>query len=201
MLNKDNEKHETKSAQRSLANSRQEETSERSEQASIIKAIKLSSDSDKRGIIYSFQKPTNKGIHLLPSTNKVYRNIKRIEFSRRMNMMDKPIVIIKFEGIIGEIHKERIWSEKSNFKLITRGGAVNGLKLFSAYFQVVLFVQKSTKNIQKIKEWTKSKGLVLDAIYSKKGEDGNIAEDFAQIYNDFNVVNPKTIAKSVIVIS
>ena len=116
-------------------------------------------------------------------------------------MMDKPIVIIKFEGIIGEIHKERIWSEKSNFKLITRGGAVNGLKLFSAYFQVVLFVQKSTKNIQKIKEWTKSKGLVLDAIYSKKGEDRNIAEDFAQIYNDFNVVNPKTIAKSVIVIS
>ena len=116
-------------------------------------------------------------------------------------MMDKPIVIIKFEGIIGEIHKERIWSEKSNFKLITRGGAVNGLKLFSAYFQVVLFVQKSTKNIQKIKEWTKSKGLVLDAIYSKKGEDGNIAEDFAQIYNDFNVVNPKSIAKSVIVIS
>ena len=197
-LQKEGEKQEARSAQRSLANSRQEETSE---QASIIKVIKLSTGSDKRwNCINSFQTPTNKGILLLPSTNKVYRNIKRIEFSRRMNMMDKPIVIIKFEGIVGEIHKERIWSDK-NFKLITRGSAVDGLKLFSAYFQVVLFIQKSTKNTQKIKEWTKAKWLVLDAIYSKKKENGSIAEDFAQIYNDFNVVNPKSIAKSVIVIS
>lgn len=172
------------------------------ESQSMVKAVKLAIN-DKGGNYLSGYGGglNNKGIHLLPSTNKVYRNIKRFEFSRRMNMMDRPIVIISFEGIIGNFHKEKIWCDK-NFKLITRGGAANGLRLFCNYFQVVLFVHKNTKkNVGKIKEWLKIKGVFPDAIYGKKDISDSLEEDYAQIFNDFNIVDPKSISKNVIVIN
>ena len=96
---------------------------------SMTNAVKLAI-CEKRGNYLNGNTLSNtQGIHLLPSTNKVYRNTKRVEFCRRMHMMDRPIVIIHFEGIIGNFHKERIWCEK-NFKLITRGCAISGLRMF-----------------------------------------------------------------------
>ena len=97
--------------------------------AGLLKAGKLSMNDKRLTCFNNNQRSNTQGIHLLPSTNKVYRNTKRIDFSRRMHMMDRPIIILTFEGIVGHFHKERIWCDK-NFKLITRGGAPNGLKLF-----------------------------------------------------------------------
>lgn len=118
-----------------------------------------------------------------------------------MRMMDRPIVIITFEGIIGHFHKERIWCDK-NFKLITRGNCSSGLRLFCNYFQVVLFIQKNIKkNILKIKDWLKVKGVFVDAIYCRKTISDSVEEDYTQIYNDFNIVSSKNISKSIIVIN
>lgn len=41
----------------------------------------------------------------------------------------------------------------------------------------------------------------MDAVYKKKKETDDIAEDYAQIYNDFNIVSHKQIAKSIIIIN
>jgi len=41
----------------------------------------------------------------------------------------------------------------------------------------------------------------VDAIYGKKEEDEDIEGDYAQIYNDFNIVNSKNISKSIILIN
>jgi hypothetical protein len=168
---------------------------------SMTNAVKLAI-CEKRGKYLNGNTLSNtQGIHLLPSTNKVYRNTKRVEFCRRMHMMDRPIVIIHFEGIIGNFHKERIWSEK-NFKLITRGCAINGLRMFWTYFQVVIFIRKNLKkNIAKIKDWLKLKGVSFDAIYCTKYPHDAIEEDYAQIYNDFGIASSKQIAKRIIVIN
>jgi hypothetical protein len=47
----------------------------------------------------------------------------------------------------------------------------------------------------------KSKGILVDAIYTSKEVNDSVEEDYAQIYNDFNIVNSKQIAKSIIVIN
>lgn len=189
------------SAQRVHQKNRKDETGSLPRPTSMLNSVKLAISEKKSSFVNGSQRPNMQGIHMLPSTNKVYRNTKRIDFNRRMQMMDRPIVIINFEGIIGHFHKEKIWSEK-NFKLITRGHASNGLRMFWNYFQVVVYVRKNLKkNTVKVKDWMKSKGILVDAIYTSKEVNDSVEEDYAQIYNDFNIVNSKQIAKSIIVIN
>jgi hypothetical protein len=198
--NKNDVRKNYHSAQRSQQNTRNEKASQNSDPSVMLKAVKLAI-SDKRSWLVGNSRSNTQGIHLLPSTNKLYRNTKRIAFTRRMNMMDRPIIVISFEGIIGDFQKENIWSDK-NYKLITRGNASAGLKLFWNYFQVVLYFKKThKKNILKVKEWLKTRSILVDAIYGRKATDDNIQEDYAQVYNDFNIVSSKNIAKSIIVIN
>ena len=42
---------------------------------------------------------------MLPSTNKHYKRTKREFFGRRMSSIDKPIIIITFQGVLGEFMK------------------------------------------------------------------------------------------------
>ena len=57
------------------------------------------------------------------------------------------------------------------------------------------------KNIAKIKDWLKLKGVPFDAIYCTKQPHDAIEEDYAQIYNDFGIGGSKQIAKRIIVIN
>jgi len=47
------------------------------------------------------------GILMLPSTPKVFKLTKRELFGRRMSMMDRPLIIINFQAVIGEFPKEK----------------------------------------------------------------------------------------------
>ncbi|CAI2364454.1 unnamed protein product [Moneuplotes crassus] len=178
-----------------------------SDSSGFLKAMKLNKNDKRMGHFSHNQRANTQGIHLLPSTNKFYRNTKRIDFSRRMHMMDRPLLIITFEGIIGVFHKENLWKDK-NFKMITRSGSGPGLKLFCNYFQVVIFIKKNLrKNTVKIKEWLKAKKVPVDGIYGKREEGSEISEDYAQIYNDFmpragcNLDDSKKIAKGIILLN
>ena len=42
---------------------------------------------------------------MLPSTPKVYRTTKRELFARRMSLMNRPILVITFQGVIGDFTK------------------------------------------------------------------------------------------------
>jgi hypothetical protein len=52
-----------------------------------------------------------------------------------------------------------------------------------------------------VKEWLKTKSIFVDAIYGRKETNVDVQDDYAQIYNDFNIVSSKNIAKSIIVIN
>jgi hypothetical protein len=47
------------------------------------------------------------GILMLPSTPKVFKLTKRELFGRRMSMMDRPLIVVNFQGVIGEFLKEK----------------------------------------------------------------------------------------------
>lgn len=51
---------------------------------------------------------------MLPSTNKQYLNTKREYFGRRMSSMDKPIIIINFQGVIGDFFKQSFFQNNKD---------------------------------------------------------------------------------------
>ena len=75
----------------------------------------------------------NKDIFLLPSTQKVYRGTRRLAFSRRMGMMDRPVIVMSFDGLIGDFYKRSFWADEG-MSFISRARALKGLRLFYQYF-------------------------------------------------------------------
>lgn len=67
---------------------------------------------------------------MLPSTPKVFKRTKRELFARRMVQMDKPLVVVCFQGVIGDFLFERGDVDVVNI----RAGALEGLKLLSYHF-------------------------------------------------------------------
>ena len=42
---------------------------------------------------------------MLPSTPKIFKRMKRVLFARRMSYMDRPLIIINFQGVLGDFIK------------------------------------------------------------------------------------------------
>jgi len=47
---------------------------------------------------------------MLPSTPKYHKGTKRELFARRMSMMDRPIIVINFQGVLGDFIRTSFWS-------------------------------------------------------------------------------------------
>ena len=58
------------------------------------------------------EKNEDRGILMLPSTNKIFKLTKREFFERRMNQMDRPLVILNFQGVLGDFVREKTVQEK-----------------------------------------------------------------------------------------
>jgi hypothetical protein len=67
---------------------------------------------------------------MLPSTPKIYKLTKRELFARRMNLMDRPLVIINFQGVLGDFLRDKLDPLQINLRV----GAKEGLKLLTNHF-------------------------------------------------------------------
>ena len=102
-------------------------------------------------------------MHLLPSTNKYFKRTYRHFFKRRINHLDRPLIIITFQGVLGDFIKEwgisnkqdhliskanQTVQEKYNVEnptsLWVRIGTIDGLKYLSKHFQIVIFNRDTT---------------------------------------------------------
>lgn len=63
--------------------------------------------------------------------------------------MDKPLVIVNFQGVIGDF----IYDKGDSDVLIIRAGALEGLKMLSNHFQLVIFSRESIED-----SWSISSG-------------------------------------------
>ena len=100
------------------------------------------------------------GIQMMPSTPEVYKRTKRVLFARRMTLMDRPLLIIEFQGVLGDFVRkpchgirdmgakkpERGALMEQNLNsngLMLRTGVVDGLKQLSKLFQIVIFSRET----------------------------------------------------------
>ena len=92
-------------------------------------------------------------MHLLPSTNKYCKRTYRHFFRRRMNQMERPLIIITFQGVLGDFIKEwgisnkqdhlvskanqtvpEKYSNENPTNIWVRIGTIDGLKYLSKHF-------------------------------------------------------------------
>ena len=62
---------------------------------------------------------------MLPSTPKIFKLTKRELFARRMSQMDRPLIILNFQGLIGDF---------LNTELNIRQGSLDGIRMLNNHF-------------------------------------------------------------------
>ena len=134
-------------------------------------------------------------MHLLPSTNKTFKRTFRHFFRRRMTQMERPVLIITFQGVLGDFFKDSGISNKQDAimsrqylqqlsisgndsnatHLWFRTGSIEGLRYLARHFQIVIFNRDTCfedhgaySQIDKIQHFLLSNDIPIDAIYSNQ---------------------------------
>ncbi len=116
-------------------------------------------------------------------------------------MMDAPIVVLCFDGLIGDFFKPQLFADNNKeitFMIWSR--AAKGIRLFHKYFQVVIYgnFMNNKTNSSWVKEWMKQSGIPYDALYVSRVDNPNATVDYSQIFTDFNFNSHKKIAEKFI---
>ena len=115
----------------------------------------------------TFPESLNYDNFMRPKTPKVFQfKSRRLDFCRRKTHQHKMVMIIQFEGVIGEINRSSLSSD--NLQLMLRHGVVEGLKELLKNFQLVLFSFLTEKTVKLAVEYLlKNEGIVFDGVYTK----------------------------------
>ena len=128
-----------------------------------------------------------------PRTDRVFQfKSRRLDFARRKSHQDKMIIIIHFEGVIGEVKKRDL--KEDSMQLILRHGAIEGIKELLKNFQVVLYSSMCENTLHMVIEHLiREHEIVFDAVYTRLQAFKRSEEycNYNQIYTDFDLVSPE----------
>lgn len=104
---------------------------------------------------------------MTPHTDKVFQfKTKRVDFCRRESHKHKQVIILQFEGVLGELTRKSLTEE--GFYMHLRHGVAEGVKELLKNFQVVLFSFLSEKSIlMAVEHLIRQEEIVFDAVYTK----------------------------------
>ena len=152
---------------------------------------------------------------MTPGVNKLNKWSKQLQFKRRLEMENKNLIVINFEGVIGDIFKDNIWQDQKE-KLHIRKDAIKGLRELLYHFQVVLFFHSPTINYDKILKYFAKKSVVFDGVYASENSNQWLSksqgrfkkslkysehvQNYSQISNDFGILH-EALGKMLIVTS
>jgi hypothetical protein len=102
-----------------------------------------------------------------PKTDRVFQfKSRRLDFCRRPTHSDKMLMIIHFEGVIGEVKKRDL--KEDNMQLVLRHGAVEGLKELLKNFQVVLYASICENTLRLVVEYfIREHKIIFDGVYTR----------------------------------
>lgn len=127
---------------------------------------------------------------------------KRLKLSKRPEMASKVLVVIVFEGVIGDLYTDNMWQDKEP-KLHIRKGLAKGIQILRQHFQLALMIKSCYPNTTKLLNFFNSKNLKFDAIYQSDNEAkwksknsalikrkfkySDHVQDFSQVSKDFHI--------------
>ena len=120
-----------------------------------------------------------------PLTNKVHKLSERIHFARRSKVLNSKLMIISFEGVIGDYFSVSFWKPEA-YSLHLRKEAFTSLQRLAAKYQLVLWFNSHTK-AKKFLQYIK-RNVPIDAAYVLLPEVSNTTQvNYEQVYEDFQV--------------
>lgn len=143
---------------------------------------------DHEGPIHYGRPGVNYEHFLKAKTERIYDfQSKRVDFRRREASRSNLVVILNFEGVIGEIMQRNIGDD--NYQMCLRHGAIDGLKEISKSFQLVLFSTLNEKYCNHIIDMLDREHVVFDGFYQKVKAFKRSDEysNYNQIYLDFEI--------------
>jgi len=129
---------------------------------------------------------------------------KRIIYTPRSNSTDLPLVIINFEGVLGDVSSKKNMNEVN---YIVKSGNLNynqlelgtGLKQLMNFYRVVLHFSMPKKLFKVFYSHLKKSKVIVDAIYKSYGH--TYYFDYSQILLDFDIDSYEALGKRVLFIT
>ncbi|CDW76948.1 UNKNOWN [Stylonychia lemnae] len=151
-----------------------------------------------RKSLLSRRQPTNEKM-MQPNTGDKSGITKRLLFRRRERMKEKNLIIIYYDGIIGDTNQ---YSSYNNFRL--RYGSIIALRKLYSWAQVVVVMPYATKRAKVIVTYLeKHQGCPIDAIYTLRQKQLGKTQErwyrYQQIFEDFDVDDEEKIISNVMV--
>lgn len=137
-------------------------------------------------------------------SNQENKYSKRIIFQQRAGMCRATLIIIYFDGVIGEPFRTSLFGKNdihyylrnSNFEL----ESLEGIQWLMKYFQIAIIFGMKKKNFEIYNNYFSSKGIKFDAIYKRNKTYNLYLQDYSQILFDFNKLDTSCVIKKVAVI-
>ena len=121
-----------------------------------------------------------------------------MDFQRKNIKENMPLLIVNFDGLIGDIYCPNLFAGESVIKYVVRAGTEKALSALQIRYQIAVVRQMKGCRFNKFKEIFAKKGIEFDAVYKDIREHKELPQDYTQIIEDFCV--RKDTANSVIVL-
>ena len=121
-----------------------------------------------------------------PVTPVVSEFSKRVFYQRRLHMLNRNLLIVLFDGVVGSYSRLRPWSRKRP-RLTLRESACKGLSQLQAPFQLVLFFLNPQQKIRPILKSFVEAGVQFDGIYRNTTVTSSYpyVQNYDQVLSDF----------------
>ena len=111
-----------------------------------------------------FKFDLNYDLYMQPKTDKIYEfQTKRFEFRRRPSHCKCQLLIIHFDGIVGDVVQKNLGDD--NYQLVLRRDAIEGLKQLGKHFQLVLYTMMTERYCRHFVDLLDREDVVFDAVY------------------------------------
>lgn len=117
--------------------------------------------------------------------NKKWEFTEKVQYNRR-KIPDFPLVIIVFEGVIGDFYKKSLWDARASDMALCFGWCKGIEKIYQKAYVVVVSSSDSEK-IGFICQLFQYKNVKVDGIYRRIGMQPGYFQDYSQIFHDFQV--------------
>ena len=99
-------------------------------------------------------------------------------------MKNMSLIIINFEGVIGEVTKLSLFDPNWKQALYVKKGVIQGIKRLLEKFQVVLMLCKPEAKISQILSYFKLNGIIFDGVYAKLAQNSSssLFLSYSEIY-------------------
>ena len=152
--------------------------------ALVTKKIPLRNHSHHRPNLSTVVKTQSKKHNLpkiIPSQPKSKESF-RVWYSPRAEMSEAPIIVIRFEGVLGSYTKKSLWDTKTQRHTVPN--MITGLRKLRQSFQLILTCCLSSKQVKEVISIMTEEGVIPDAIYIKSD---SIPLSYSQIVIDFAI--------------